>query len=103
MYKEPVPSNKIYHGCLCCGGTKSTASLNTIIFSDCDTITKNGERIFPLSNDEADKRLSDFEEMAKKEPDADWRYSFLMALRDGEYQRQGEGKWVLIKSGQGYA
>lgn len=47
--------------------------------------------------------LMKFENMARKSPQADWRYILNLPLRDAEYQRQGKNKWVLIKTGMGFA
>ena len=33
----------------------------------------------------------------------DWRLVINAPLYDAEYQRQGEGEWVLVKRGQGFA
>lgn len=117
--EPPVEDKAIHHGCACCGGTKKIASLSEPVFADDGQITKDGVQVWPpisFSANPADwfksidaegypvtKPLSEFEEMAKQEPNADWRYTFVKALRDGVYQRQAEGKWVLIRSGKGYA
>jgi hypothetical protein len=47
--------------------------------------------------------LSYWEHRARKSPKADWRVSLNDPLRDREYQRQGKNKWVLVKSGMGFA
>ena len=44
-----------------------------------------------------------FEDMAKKEPNHDWRIWFHAPLHEEEYQRQDDGKWVMISSGPGFA
>jgi len=49
------------------------------------------------------KRLSYFERIASKDAKADWRAEIVMGLRDATYQRQGKNRWVLVKSGMGYA
>jgi len=43
------------------------------------------------------------EDMAKADPDHDWRIYFEAPLYSAEYQRQGEGVWVLIRKGEGFA
>lgn len=43
------------------------------------------------------------EDMAKADPDHDWRIYFFAPLYDAEYQRQGEGVWVLVRKGKGFA
>ena len=47
--------------------------------------------------------LVTFEKQAKLDPDHDWRAVYFGPMRDATYQRQGDGKWVLIKSGNGFA
>uniref|UniRef100_A0A6M3JIZ2 Uncharacterized protein n=1 Tax=viral metagenome TaxID=1070528 RepID=A0A6M3JIZ2_9ZZZZ len=49
------------------------------------------------------KTLSEFEEMAEQDPDHDWRVILNAPFKDSEYQRRGKEKWVLIKSGMGFA
>jgi hypothetical protein len=41
--------------------------------------------------------------MAAADPDHDWRIYFYAPLYEAEYQRQGDGCWVLIKKGEGFA
>jgi len=47
--------------------------------------------------------LATFEAQALDDPDHDWRVVFYGSLHEEEYQRQGEGSWVLIRSGMGFA
>ena len=70
------------------------------------TITRNGEGIYTPSSYlawEKYPKLSKFERMARKDPDADWRAECFLALRDATYQRQGNNRWVLVRSGLGFA
>jgi len=46
--------------------------------------------------------LQKFEDMAKIQPDHDWRYKLDLPLISAEYQRQRDGHWVLIKKGMGF-
>lgn len=43
------------------------------------------------------------EDLAKADPDHDWRIAYYAALYEAEYQRQGDGVWVLVKKGMGFA
>lgn len=43
------------------------------------------------------------EELAKKDPDHDWRIYFEAPLYEAEYQRHGADTWVLVTSGRGFA
>jgi len=47
--------------------------------------------------------VRDIEALAAKEPDHDWRLFFFGAMWTTEYQRQGDGRWVLISRAQGFA
>lgn len=47
--------------------------------------------------------LRKFEYMARKDPSHDWRVRLDAPLRMREYQRHGKNKWVLVKSGRGFA
>lgn len=50
-----------------------------------------------------DSTLQDAEDVAAGEPDHDWRLEINAALYDLTYQRQGEGRWVLVERGMGFA
>lgn len=70
------------------------------------SITKNGELVYMGPTDlDFDKypTLMKFENMARKDPDQDWRAECYLPLRDATYQRQGVNEWVLVSSGQGFA
>lgn len=43
------------------------------------------------------------EALALADPDHDWRIYFVAPLYESEYQRQGEGVWVLVRKGEGFA
>ena len=47
--------------------------------------------------------LRKFELKARREPNRDWRAIYDGAMRSAEYQRQGYNRWVLVKSGKGFA
>jgi len=42
------------------------------------------------------------EKLASEDPDHDWRIFFNAPLYDAEYQRQGDGVWVLVSKGWGF-
>ena len=43
------------------------------------------------------------EAMARCDPDHDWRIFFHAPLYSAVYQRQGDGVWVLVRKGEGFA
>lgn len=105
-YLPPITEGSV--ACLTCGcGAHTALGLDrrlAVGFGDC-TVTKDGEHVYS-ENDQPDCdywSVSDAEELAVKEPDADWRISFDAPLYDAEYQRQGKGHWVLVKKGMGFA
>ena len=66
-------------------------------------VTRDGKIIFEERQDEEKyHELSEFEEMAQKDPDHDWRVLLDAPLRSQEYQRHGKNKWVLIARGSGW-
>lgn len=112
--KKPA-CTKPYIGCLNCGGgemTKTingiTASMYTRIYNGFGgwTITRDGKMIYqgPADFDFHEyPTLMKFENMARKDPDHDWRAECFLPLRGATYQRQGVNSWVLIESNQGFA
>lgn len=109
-YIKPLDTKKIFHGCLNCGGTEQTLDLETRLYNGFGgwMVTKDGELYFQEDctkdkNWEEWKQLKEIEAEAVKDPDHDWRAQFDLPLRGGQYQRHGEGKWVLIESNQGFA
>jgi hypothetical protein len=104
--KVPAWTGRIYQGCLSCPPVEAIAPMEMLIavgFGDA-RITKDGETIYSESVDDDDYHtLAEFETMAQIDPDHDWRAILNAPLRDREYQRHEEGKWVLIKSGMGFA
>lgn len=108
-YIEPLGKDKVYHGCLHCGGTEQTLALSTRLYNSFGgwMITKDDELYFEETDRNKDfyknKTLRQIEKEASKDPDHDWRAVFDLPLRGGEYQRHGKNKWVLISSNQGFA
>ena len=117
MKWEKLPPHTNPHiGCLNCGGgemrgktkKKITASLKTRIYNSFGGwhITKNGKVVYegPIDGDWTDyPTLMKFENMARKDPNHDWRAECDLPLRSATYQRQGKNEWVLVASGKGFA
>lgn len=55
------------------------------------------------ADDDEPPTVAQVEAMALTDPDHDWRIYFEAPLYSAEYQRQGEGIWVLIRKGEGFA
>jgi hypothetical protein len=45
--------------------------------------------------------VADVEKLALADPDHDWRIFFFSPLYEAEYQRQGDGVWVMVKKEPG--
>ena len=107
--KPLTDDKKIYHGCLCCGGTEKVLDLETRLYQGFGgwNITKDGKLYFEEPNIdktwEEFKTLKEIENEAKKDPNHDWRAILDLPLRGGQYQRHGDDKWVLIESNMGFA
>lgn len=97
----------IHQGCLNCPPVTQVAPLDMLIavgFGDAH-VSKDGVNIYredPNSPNDNPRTLAEFEEVAKEDPDHDWRVVLFAPLRGREYQRQ-DGKWVLIDSNEGFA
>jgi hypothetical protein len=112
--KKLKPVLKPPIGCLDCGcremrgGKKEiTTPMSTRIYNGFGgwSIWRNEKHIFsgdPQGKWESFPTLMKFELMARKRG-GDWRAKLDLPLRDAEYQRQGKNRWVLVKSGLGFA
>lgn len=101
--KERPYTGVIYRGCTC-SSVSEIAELEWIVgvgYGDA-CITRDDIVVYQETNDE-DRYLKEFEEMARKDPNHDWRMTLMSALHGEVYQRQGDEKWVLIESNQGFA
>lgn len=104
--EPPIVGGKIV-GCVNCGYKPEVASMDMVIaagFGDA-YLKKNGEIVWEEENKELHDciRVRDAEEMAAKDPDNDWRFEIIGPLSEVEYQRHDKGKWVLIRTGLGFA
>jgi hypothetical protein len=103
---EPPYKGPIHQGCLNCPPVERIAPMDMLIavgFGSAEVLRGKKVVFSEGPNDEDFHTLAEFEEMAKQDPDHDWRVILDAPLRSREYQRQGDGKWVLIKSGMGFA
>jgi hypothetical protein len=95
--------------------------MRTLIWGEMVLITKNGKFIYaPRRCDigpdgglvvKKDGKsdwvrpftLMKFENLARRDPDNDWRYYHLSEMHDETYQRHGKNYWPIVRSGRGYA
>lgn len=110
-WKKESPVEAKHIGCLCCGGNHETFPMEGVIavgFGSA-TLEKNGRIVWSESDLPSDAKWENFmsgqqaEELAAKDPDNDWRIKKIGPLKEGEWQRQGEGHWVLYREGAGFA
>jgi predicted NUDIX family NTP pyrophosphohydrolase len=110
-FEKMSPIEAKHVGCLCCGGNHETFPMDGKIavgFGDA-FLEKNGAPVWSERDLGDSASWDDFlsgeqaEEMAAKEPDADWRIKIIGPLKEGEWQRQGEKHWVLYREGMGFA
>lgn len=69
-------------------------------------VTRDGKEVYSEPNDGDEDKMwtgADAEKVAAADPDHDWRISKYAPLYDAVYQRHGEGQWVLIERGDGFA
>ena len=66
-------------------------------------VLKDDKVIYDGERSEETHYLSDFEAMAKLDPEHDWRVELIAPLKELEYQRQEDGRWLLIRTGMGFA
>ncbi|MFH1603472.1 MAG: hypothetical protein ABIH03_06160 [Pseudomonadota bacterium] len=118
MFTKLPPHVDPHIGCMNCGGGEMMlasadpkvikASMHTRIYNGFGgwRISKDDKTVFmgdPQGEWEDFPTLMKFENMARKEPDSDWRAGCHLPLRSAEYQRQGHNLWVLVESGMGFA
>ena len=68
--------------------------------------SKDGETLWEegmAGEEEEFQTVADVEALAAADPDHDWRIFFFAPLYEAEYQRQGDGAWVLVRKGMGFA
>lgn len=65
------------------------------------SILKDDEVIW--SGDDLSRRAVRAENMARKDPDHDWRIQFYGPLSEAVYQRHERNEWYLVERGLGFA
>lgn len=67
------------------------------------SLLKDGVAVWTQMNLDAMITAGDAEEIARKDPEHDWRIVMEGALRGSTHQRQGDMQWVLIGKTMGFA
>lgn len=106
---EKLPAVEGSIACLTCGcGARSDLEMERMIavgFGDAG-YTKDGKTVWceqMAENEEEYHTVQTVEDLAKADPNHDWRIYFYAPLYEAEYQRQGDGVWVLVSKGMGFA
>ena len=105
---KPAINKGIHAGCLCCPGTVTKLSMKTRMYSGFGgwMISRNKKLVY-MGDSNLDfneyPTILKFENMARKDPNANWLATIELPLRGGTYQRHGKNLWVLIESNQGFA
>lgn len=94
--------------CLCCGTPTSMFPADGWIavgFGSA-SVTCDGKEVYSEAMDADEDDIwtgADAERAALADPDHDWQIRKYAPLYDAVYQRHGEGQWVLIERGEGFA
>lgn len=95
--------------CLNCPPILATAAMDMVIavgFGSA-TVTKDGAPVYDEQEAEHSGgrywTVKTAERAARKDPDHDWRINKHGPLHGESYQRQGENKWVLVETNEGFA
>lgn len=108
-YEKMKPIKGVPGGCLHCGYQHEVLPMDAIIAVGFGyaAVTKNGEEIYSEPMHEIDDTecwtVQQAEDLARQDPDADWRIHLVGPLSERHYQRQGENHWVLYEKGPGFA
>ena len=96
-------------GCLNCGEMRQLLPMNELLGVGFGmvTVTKNTKIIYTEPNNPENEKdfwtTKEAENLACKEPNADWRIHFYAPLYEAHYQRQDKNAWMLYKRGNGFA
>lgn len=99
-------------GCLNCGFQHAILPMNSIIAVGFGSATlEKGDQLiydengYGQEHENADGfvTVAKAEELAKADPDHDWRIHLVAPLSERHYQRQGDAHWVLYEKGDGFA
>lgn len=107
-YEKLKPIKGGYGGCLQCGYQYDVAPMDMVIAVGFGyaAVTKNEKEVYSEMgcNDKNELwTVQDAENLAKQDPDNDWRIHLIAPLSERHYQRQGENLWVLYEKGKGFA
>lgn len=113
MSFEKLPAIQGSVSCLTCGcGAHETLEMGRVLAVGFGDVVATRDGITIYSESEAERNGAEWEDywntqkvedVAKTDPNHDWRINFMAPLYGAEYQRQGDGHWVLVRKDQGFA
>ena len=112
MSYEQLPQidrKDLHIGCATCSTAALVAPLKREIAVGFGSafVTRDGIKIYDGQAEYQTRgkalRVKDIENMARAEPDHDWRIVFHGPLHGETYQRQGKNHWVCVESNEGFA
>ena len=96
-----------FGGCLNCGPRPSFFPADGVIAVGfgCAVLMRDGRTVYAEPQDGEDDYMTGHqaEELAKADPDHDWKIVLEAPLSARTYQRHGPGEWALVEQGPGFA
>ena len=94
-------------GCLNCGPRPSFFPADGVIAVGfgCAALMRDGHTVYaePQTGEDDYMTGHQAEELAKTDPDHDWRIVLMAPLSARTYQRHAPGEWALVEQGEGFA
>jgi len=92
-------------GCLNCGSKPLRVKLNQRLHAGfgVTALIRDGESVESYFDYEKCPTFQRFENVARKDPEHDWRVQVDGPLSDVTYQRHGPNEWVAVAKGLGFA
>lgn len=101
---EPIKSEELHIGCLCCSTAVLEAPMEMLIAVGFGSayVTKDEDVVYNESAGDKLWTVQDAENMALADPDHDWRIVKHGPLHGETFQRHDVGKWVCVESNEGF-
>lgn len=105
----PITADKLHSGCMHCSTAclKAPMDMWICVGFGSAVATRDGELVYDGESEfhagNEPKSVGDIEELAKEDPDHDWRIIKHGPMHGETFQRQGDGEWVCVESNQGFA
>jgi len=101
--EKPIEKPGLRSGCLCCGVKSQIINGDAMLAVGFGGVTVTRDHAPLWCGDDIDKTLQEFEDMATKYPDHDYRVQYSGPLSGSTYQRHSDNQWVLIEEDRGFA